>query len=59
MRSRRLDPIALSEGHNSGNVWDTTMELVYVTLKPCRPLTAPRLVAHNTASYSGEEDERA
>ena len=34
-----LDAIALSEGHNSGNVGDTTMELVYVTIKPCRPLT--------------------
>ena len=28
-----LDAIDLSEGHNSGNVGDTTMELVYVTLK--------------------------
>ncbi len=36
-----LDPIELSEGHNSGNVGDTTMDLVYVTLKPCSPSTAP------------------
>ena len=32
-----LDAIDLSEGHNSGNVGDTTMELVYMTLKACRP----------------------
>ncbi len=36
-----LDAIPLSDGHDSGNVGDTTMELVYVTLKACRPLTAP------------------
>ena len=31
-----LDAIDLYEGHNSGNVGDTTMELVYVTLKACQ-----------------------
>ena len=36
-----LDAIDLSEGHNSGNVGDTTAELVYVTIKPCRPLATP------------------
>ena len=33
-----MDAIPLSEQHNSGNTGDTTIELIWITLKPCEPV---------------------
>ncbi len=32
-----MDAVELSEQHNSGNTGDTTIELIWITLKPCEP----------------------
>ena len=33
-----MEAIELSEQHNSGNTGDTTIELIWITLKPCEPV---------------------
>ena len=32
-----MEAVELSEQHNSGNTGDTTIELIWITLKPCTP----------------------
>ena len=32
-----MEAVELSEQHNSGNTGDTTIELIWITLKPCEP----------------------
>lgn len=34
-----MDAVDLSEGHESGNVGDTPIDLVWITLKPCEPVS--------------------
>ncbi len=32
-----MEAVELSDQHNSGNNCDTTIELIWITLKPCEP----------------------